>query len=49
MKYLITAIAFVLYSAGATLVYAEGCHHACADGYTYNAESGSCVKKTVSS
>lgn len=49
MKNLITAIAFVLYAAGATIVYAEGCHKACGDGYTYNSESGACVKKTVSS
>ncbi|MEL6998654.1 MAG: hypothetical protein AAFN27_09710 [Pseudomonadota bacterium] len=49
MKILITAAAFVLYTAGATMVYAQGCHKTCADGFTYSSDAGKCVKKTVSS
>lgn len=48
-KTLITAGALALYALGVTAVYAGGCNHSCADGYSYNSEAGKCVKKTVSS
>ena len=49
MKLVITAIAFAVYTVGVTAVYAGGCQSSCGDGYTYNADTGQCVKKTVSS
>lgn len=49
MKMMITAIVFALYTLGVTAVYAAGCNHSCADGYTYDREAGACVKTTVSS
>ena len=49
MKILIATAAIVLYTAGASLVHAQGCHKTCADGFSYSKEAGKCVKKTVSS
>ena len=49
MKILIATTAIVLYTAGASLVQAQGCHKTCADGFSYSKEAGKCVKKTVSS
>lgn len=49
MKTFITAAAIAFFSIGASVAHATGCHSACADGYTYSSESGSCVKKSVSS
>ncbi len=49
MKLAITAVAFVVYTIGVTAVYAGGCHSSCADGYTYSATDGKCVKKSISS
>lgn len=49
MKTLIAAIAVILYTAGASMVYAQGCHKSCADGFTYSSEAKKCVKKSVSS
>ena len=49
MKILIAATALVLFTAGASVVQAQGCHKTCADGFSYFKEAGKCVKKTVSS
>ena len=50
MKLAITALAFAVYTIGVAAVYAgEGCHSACAEGYTYSQETGQCVKTSVSS
>ena len=49
MKILIATTAIVLYTVGASLVQAQGCHKTCADGFSYSKEAGKCVKKTVSS
>ena len=50
MKMMITAIALVIYTIGATAVYAGStCRSSCADGYTYSSVTGSCVLTTTSS
>jgi len=49
MKTIVTVTAIALFSFGATAVQAAGCNKLCADGYTYDRNSGSCVKQTVSS
>jgi hypothetical protein len=40
----------LLFALGTTLAYAnEGCRSACADGYTWSSEAGTCVPKSVTS
>jgi len=49
MKAIVLVAAFAAYSFGVSLAHATGCHHACAEGYTYSAEQKTCVPKEVSS
>ncbi len=50
MKTLLTLSVVSMFALGAGLAHATGgCHSACAEGYTYSAETKSCVPKTVSS
>ena len=48
MRIAILAAAFVLYTAGTSLVYA-GCNHSCAKGQTYNYSTGACETNSASS
>jgi hypothetical protein len=49
MRLAVLTVMFAAYALGTSAVLAQGCHHTCAEGYTYSTESKSCVKKTVSS
>lgn len=49
MRLAVLTVMFAIYAVGTSAVLAQGCHHACAEGFVYSAESKSCVKKTVSS
>lgn len=50
MKIAVTIAALALFAGSASIATAMGsCSHACAEGYTYNADTGQCVKQTVSS
>lgn len=49
MKTIVLIAAVAAYGLGATAAYATGCHHACAEGYTYSTEQKTCVPKQVSS
>ena len=48
MRYLVLGVAFAIYTAGASIVYAEGCHSTCGKGQTYNQETGACVPQADS-
>lgn len=52
MKMIITAVAVVGLTLGATAAYAGGgcgSKHVCADGFTYDKAKGGCVKIATSS
>lgn len=49
MKTIVLIAAVATFGLGAGSAFATGCHHACAEGYTYSAEQKSCVPKQVSS
>ena len=48
MRFAILAVAFVLYTAGTSMVYAA-CSHSCGEGQTYNYSTGTCETTSASS
>lgn len=50
MKLVTSLACAVLFSLGSTFALAgEGCISSCADGYTWSAEQGICIPKSVTS
>ena len=48
MRIAILTVAFVLYTAGTSMVYAA-CSHSCAKGQSYNYSTGTCETTSASS